>query len=119
MGRKREYTEEAIVRALVAKKGMVYHAAEAVGCCADTIYERAKTSKPIRDAIKHERGKVVDSTELKLFDAAVGKGEGWAVQFLLRTIGKDRGYVERQEVTGKDGEPLVKLVKGIDPREVV
>ena len=28
------------------------------------------------------------------------------MQFALRTIGKHRGYVERQEVTGAEGKPL-------------
>ena len=30
-------------------------------------------------------------------------GEPWAVAMVLKTIGKHRGYVERQEVTGADG----------------
>jgi hypothetical protein len=30
-------------------------------------------------------------------------GEPWAVAMVLKTIGKSRGYVERQEVTGADG----------------
>ena len=29
-----------------------------------------------------------------------------ATKFFLRTQHKDRGYVERQETTGKDGKPI-------------
>lgn len=30
-----------------------------------------------------------------------------AVKFMLKTLGKERGYVERQELTGKGDEPLI------------
>jgi hypothetical protein len=35
--------------------------------------------------------------------------EQWAVQFTLRTKGKNYGWLERHEITGKDGKPLVDL----------
>ena len=38
--------------------------------------------------------------------AAVKKGEAWAICFHLKCKGKERGYVERVERTGKDGEPM-------------
>jgi hypothetical protein len=38
---------------------------------------------------------------------AVRRGEPWAVCFTLKCLGKDRGYVERQERTGAGGQPLV------------
>ena len=36
-------------------------------------------------------------------DRAVIKGEGWAITLLLKTLGKDRGYVERKEVEHSGG----------------
>jgi hypothetical protein len=39
-------------------------------------------------------------------------GEPWAVALTLKTLGKQRGYVERQEVTGADAGPVdVRVVK--------
>jgi hypothetical protein len=115
MPRKITYSTEEIISALKSKKGMVYLAAASIGCDPDTIYYRAKKNKAIASVMRSERGKVVDTGELKLF-AAMKKGAPWAVQFALRTLGKDRGYVERQELTGADGkkmEPLV-ILKGDD-----
>ncbi len=37
--------------------------------------------------------------------------EQWAVQFTLRTKGKQYGWLERTEITGKDGRPLIDLSK--------
>jgi hypothetical protein len=56
-------------------------------------------------AIKEERERMTDVAEMALFDA-IKEGEGWAVCFYLKTQGKERGYIERHEFTGKDGEPL-------------
>ena len=97
MGRAREYTDAAMIAALEKHRGLVYHAAKVVGCHPDTIYDRAKVSEAVARAIRNERGKVVDTAESGLFEALDGR-EAWAIQFTLRTIGKDRGYVERQEV---------------------
>ena len=33
-------------------------------------------------------------------------GDAWAICFYLKTQGKNREYVERQEVTGKCGDPI-------------
>ncbi len=95
-----------MVAALRQTKGMVYDAADIVGCHADTIYERAKSSQEVKEAMKRERGKFVDKCQRKL-DEAVEAGEPWAIQMGLRTLGKDRGFTERSEVTGKDGAPLM------------
>lgn len=47
---------------------------------------------------------------LDLVEDAVMKqavlGDGTQARFILQTLGKDRGYVTRNEATGKDGAPL-------------
>lgn len=91
------YTDEQIVKALTETKGMVYLAADRVGCNPDTIYARAEKSKSIQDAMRNERGKVVDTAELKLFSAIL-RDEPWAIRMALMTLGKNRGYVEKTEV---------------------
>ena len=97
-----KYTTEQIIDALRAKKGLIYLAAGLLGCAPSTIYRKADHVKAVEDAIKDARGILVDHAEEKL-SAAVDAGEPWAVSMVLKTLGKDRGYTERQEVTGKDG----------------
>lgn len=105
MGAKEKYTPEEIAAALTASKGMIYVAARAIGCAPNTIYAYAKRYKIVREAMELERGIMVDTAELALWKA-LQAGEAWAISLTLKTLGKDRGYVERQELTGQDGKPL-------------
>ena len=49
---------------------------------------------------------ILDTGEIKLL-SLVNEGNLGAICFLLKCKGKKRGYIERQEVTGADGAPLV------------
>lgn len=95
---KPRYSQSDIVAALHASGGMVYIAAEKLGCHPDTIYARAAKEKPIADAIANARGKMLDIAESSLKRAVIN-GEAWAVCFALKTIGKNRGYTERIDVS--------------------
>lgn len=106
MGRNRQYTDAEMVAALTRTRGLVYLAADIVGCHYDTIYDRAKNSEAVAAAMRRERGKVVDVAESKLFEA-IEAGEPWAVQFGLKNLGKDRGYFEKTEVEQKTSARLV------------
>ena len=98
------YTNKEIKDALIACKGMVYLAAKRIGCCHHTILKRVRASPDLRAILEGERGQMVDIAEVKMM-TAIQAGQPWAVAMALRTLGRDRGYVERQEVTGKDGGP--------------
>jgi hypothetical protein len=63
-------------------------------------------ARPSLMAVLQEcRETMKDHAESVLFRQLLA-GEPWAVRFYLKTVGKDRGYVERQELTGADGGPL-------------
>lgn len=86
-----------IVKAVTACRGMVYKAAEMLGVTPVTIYKYAKRFPEVQEAISNARGGVLDTTELKLFDA-IERGDAWAIAFALRTIGKHRGYGDAREI---------------------
>lgn len=81
-------------------------AAFKLGCTRQTVENYVKRYPTVAQAVKEERQKTVDVAEGKLFDK-LKTGESWAIQFILKTLGKDRGYTERQEmdVTTK-GQPI-------------
>lgn len=52
-----------------------------------------------------EREVSVDKTEKRLMQK-IEEGDTTAIIFKLKTHGKKRGYIERQEFTGADGDKL-------------
>ena len=66
-------------------------------------------------AIEHRIDMVEDMLNRKCLE-----GDTTAIIFTLKTIGKRRGYVERHEVTGADGQSLQPIqIEIIDKREQV
>lgn len=74
-------------------------------CDRQTVYNYAAKYPELKTVIEDERELFLDATELKLQEA-VQKGEAWAVCFALKTQGKSRGYIERQEHAGPGGGPI-------------
>jgi len=100
------YTTEQIINALKATNGLISLAARRLGCSKVTIYNRAKKVQSVADVIEDARDEMVDLAELALRKSVLN-GEPWSVAMVLKTLGKSRGYVERQEVTGADGGAVV------------
>lgn len=100
-----QYSTDVIIKALEETHGAVTLAADRVGCSYKTIERRAEKVQAVRDVIEKYRERRLDKAELKL-EQAVDKGEAWAIIFTLKTQGKKRGYVERNELTGANGEPV-------------
>jgi hypothetical protein len=104
---KQKFTPGQVIAALNQANGLIFVAAGRLGCTSATVINYANRYPSIRDAIEEKKGRRLDVAEAKL-DAAVLAGEAWAVQFLLRTQGRHRGYGESQqhEHTGRDGKDL-------------
>jgi len=90
------YPTEVIINALELHHGLVYLAAKTLHCSPVTIYERAKKEPCIQEAINSQRGEFIDMAETKLWDK-VQNGNLDATKFVLRTLGRNRDYVERVE----------------------
>lgn len=101
----RRFTDKKIIDALTEAHGLVSIAAKSLDCHPDLIYKRMRDSSDIRHALEVARDSMTDTAESSLFNAVKG-GESWAVCFYLKTQGKSRGYVERQEMTGAGGTPI-------------
>lgn len=111
---KNQYTAEQMIAAIRATKGQVTLAARHVGCAYKTMRKYIDEYPTVREAYEQEREKMGDAVELALYDEAVNKRNTAALIFLAKTKFKDRGYVERQEHTGKDGGAL-KTYIGVSP----
>lgn len=91
------YTADQVVEALTATKGMITLTARKLGCNPQTVRNYVTRYPSVAQAMREAREGFLDMTELAL-QKAVQNGEGWAIAFTLRTIGRHRGYVERTEV---------------------
>ena len=100
-----KYTTVEVVEALRAARGIKTHAAQTLGCDRLTVDNYIKRHPTVAKAYQELREAMVDQAErglIHLLDA-----EDWqAIKYTLSTLGKDRGYIERQEVTGPDGTAL-------------
>ena len=54
----------------------------------------------MKELLEKEREKIIDLAENKLFKAA-DNGEKWAIERILKTIGRSRGYSEHLEIDQK------------------
>ena len=93
MASKQKFTQKQIIDALKETKGMVYLAAERLGCNTVTIYNYRDRYPAVRAVMEAEDGKFNDVAEMKFYQATMA-GEPWAVQFRLRLRARDRGYTE-------------------------
>lgn len=102
------FTCQNIIDALEETKGMVYLAADVLGCSHTTVYNYIKRHPSVKEAYDRHSGRMTDKTEQKLF-SAIEEGKPWAITFYLGTKGKDRGYTrkEEREVYGRDGGPVL------------
>lgn len=86
--------------------GNVAAIARSLGVSRGTVWNRIQSSPLLQKMLADARETMLDNAESSLYNQVLA-GEGWAVCFFLKTQGKSRGYIERAEVTGKDGEPLI------------
>jgi hypothetical protein len=106
MANKQRFTPAQIIAALKKTKGLVYLAAKRLECDPDTIMNYCKRYPAVERAKQALRGEMVDLAEMRLLQS-IQNGQAWGIAFALKTLGKDRGYVERQELTGQDGQGMV------------
>lgn len=95
-------TEKAVAEQIGKLRGNTSAIGRAFGVTRQAVAAYIGRRPALVDLLKDCREERVDNAESAL-DLAVLRGEAWAVCFTLKTQGKDRGYTERHEHTGKDG----------------
>lgn len=96
---------ERVEKALRKYNGILSLSAEACGVARTTLYrfiEKHPHLKEVRTEVDENLLDVAESNVVSALSEADMKTTRW----YLERKGKDRGYVTRQEQTGKDGTPL-------------
>jgi hypothetical protein len=106
----RKITAAEIGPLITETNGNVAAIARRFGCARSTIQSRIDKSPGLKALLEDARQGMVDIAESALYKR-IYEGDITAIIFFLKTRGKDRGYVERQEFTGKDGGDFGLAVK--------
>ena len=96
--------------AIEKSRGNISLVAKSFDISRTTVYTFLNKHPEIKQCLADEREKMIDNVESALYNQALD-GNTTAMIFFLKTQGKGRGYVERQEVTGADGkEHVIKVL---------
>lgn len=93
-------TPDEIERALIASNGLITYAAEKLKCPVDVIKKQIKRYKGLRDVLMNLRDAFLDAAEDTMIYRITEKRDLIASMFVLKTIGKHRGWVEKVEKAG-------------------
>ena len=101
---KTEHIKKALIQALEKSLGIVTTACKQVGIGRTTFYNYYNDDLEFRKQVDDIANMSLDFAESKLLEQIKDNSTA-ATIFYLKTKGKKRGYVERQEITGADGTP--------------
>ena len=105
---KTEHHKKAMLSALEKSLGVVTSACKKVGVGRTTYYDWLKEDKEVAKEVEQIQDVALDFAETQLH-SQIGEGSTAATIFYLKTKGKKRGYVERQEITGMEGTKLFEV----------
>ena len=117
MGDGHKITMDAASAALLKHYGNLSSAAKALKVARGTLYQFISRNPQLEDVRKLAKESLLDTAEDRLAGHIKG-GDIRAITFYLKTQGKDRGYTERQEITGKDGAAIEARVSADELREL-
>ena len=111
--------KKAMIEALEKALGIVTTACKSVGIERTTHYRYMQDDPEYAQAVKDIENVALDFVESQLHKQ-IQKGEVSSTIFYLKTKGKSRGYIERQqtELTGRDGGPIEVATRVIFPAAV-
>jgi hypothetical protein len=107
------FTQQQFLEAIPGSGGLITAIARKVGCDWHTAKKYILRYATVNQAYQNECESILDVAELELIKA-VRNGDLSAIKFYLSTKGKGRGYVERVEQTGADGEPQKIIVQYVN-----
>lgn len=103
-------TVDELKKRIEETKGNVAAVARSLGVSRTAVYNWVDASAGCRQALYEARETMLDNAESVLYKKVL-EGSTPELLFFLKTQGKSRGYVERQEHTGADGADVrIKVV---------
>ncbi len=95
--KKREDTAARIIKALGESNGLLSLAAKIAHVGYTTMWRYTKEFPTVKQAVFEAKEAMLDFAEGKLY-GNIRDGDNTAIIFFLKTQGKSRGYIEKQEI---------------------
>lgn len=103
-----QFPYELFEKAIKGSRGIKAAIVQRVGCTRPTLENAIQRWPDLGVMIEDERSSIVDFAESKLLKA-LDADDMRAIVFTLETLGKNRGWSKRTEVTGRDGGALLDI----------
>lgn len=106
------YPKEKFEEAIKLSFGVKASVAAAAGCSRQTVDNAFERWPELREQFDLQRSALVSLATNSLVNEIINSksdGHTRAYMFVLKTLGKDEGFVERSEVTGADGASLLDI----------
>ena len=116
MNKSRHLKKESILKALEKSLGIVTVACKKTEIPRSTFYKWLNEDEDFAREVKDIENIALDFAESQLHKQ-ISENSTSATIFYLKTKGKKRGYIERQEITGADGVPTNFQIEIIDKTE--
>jgi len=114
MNKSEQLKKEQLLEALTKSLGIVSTACLSVGVSRTTYYKYYNEDKDFKTLVDDISDVAIDFAESKLFDL-MREGHPTAIIFYLKTKGKKRGYVEKQELDLGNNFPTNITVEFVSP----
>jgi predicted transcriptional regulator len=115
-----------------AKGGSISLIAESLNVSRRTIERWIEKDEKFKECYTDVKESLIDIAETNMIRLIQGKPkiennvfikwierpDSMLIKYMLSTKGKHRGYIERQEVTGKDGKDLIPKPRALSPAEL-
>ena len=107
-----EDRKEAMLAALEYSLGNVMEACKKMKVARQSHYNWLEADEYYKTRVEEIKEMRLDFAEGALMEL-IKEGNVAATIFFLKTQGKRRGYIERQEVTGAEGAPIIEIIGNI------
>lgn len=104
--------KKAMIEALEKSLGIVTTACKQVGIARVTHYDWMNNDPEYKAAVESIADLALDFAESQLHKQ-IQNGEVSSTIFYLKTKGKKRGYIERTELTGNEGQPIIHIAANL------
>ena len=102
----KNYTKEQVEEAIKGSVGIMSTIAKRLDCNWRIAKKYCEKWECTKIALANENESIIDLAESKAF-SLIKEGDAGMIKWFLSRKGKERGYTERQEITGAEGKDLI------------